>query len=406
MSNLSKTILQAEWGVGQVANFPYPDRSTSADFASSGHTVVVASMGFSLQDVNVSLGATMISVTNNSSRSVPRGEEVYLSLAEADDLPVGGQGAGLSQDQIASGADAVVGTNDQNELIGKDGGKEFKASIIPRNMTLNSLLSLVNGGGEIASSSDTRHIVKLEGEPGSGKVRVFSPDPHHLYTYQSNLFSAKVVGDMGISTYGARHSFLFYENPTGIGGDAQYDWANLSAQQKDAYANDSLVSIGVSQGLVITPNTGNFFVASKGQIKFTLKTKVTEWTGDNWANKASYDPAATAEFNISNSDGQDIFKVLAKNPNNDYENEVYIGIPADSLVGIGSETGKLKFFTTDYEQLVPKQSAATLTAAGSRVGTTGNAVTDQATFTGGIGTTAYTIPQIVQALKKYGLLVE
>lgn len=398
MSNISRVVLQSDWPQGQSVDFPYPDRTTGSDFNASGHTAVVDSLGYSITAIAVSFGASSISVTNNSTRKVPRGEEILLSLAEKDESATSGAGAGLSDQQVAAGASAVVGTDEFNNLYNKTGGAAFNATFIPRSMPLESLLQLVNGGGEIAVSSDSPHMVKLNVNPVFGEANVFYAMTAHCYDYDAHAFH-----ELGNKTLPKLVSIPSEFNVDGVPSNLGL----ISQEIKDQIVLQTAPSGGKGLGQAMA--SGVYSNSAHGYI-FMMKTFITDYsTSGNTLETGTEYIGTGASLMISNED----FTYIPLSINLDH-----VGGNSNMMIASGSgngvpiklavcdPTGSLTFFNADPSTAVTKRDPANLGSGGSRVGTTGNAVTDAATFTGGIGTSAYTIGQVVKALKQYGLLAE
>lgn len=335
-------------------------------------------------------GSTYVEVSPSEVNSV-NGRTGAVSVVAADVLGSG---------QTAGGADALVGTNDQNELINKLGGKDFKAQIIPRNMTLASLTSLVNGGGEVASSSDTEHIVKLHGTPGAGVTYVFHPMGIYSYDYKNNAMVSGNVG-AGVSNQPFRNTIFDPTKITNIG--AITTWGELSRAQKDAYASYVNIEDGITYGI----SAGiSGLTASVDAATIFLKQRPANWNGTtNFVKGATPLDSNTGTFQICDEAYKPVMMAAIQESYGVYQ--INIGGAGNGHVveaTIGDSVGKVAFFNDDPTAGVTKRTPANIGSGGSRVGTTGNAVTDAATFTGDVGTTAYTIGQVVAALKQLGLL--
>lgn len=306
----------------------------------------------------------------------------------------------LTASQTSAGATHVIGTNADNELINKDGGKEFKATIIPRNMTLASLTSLVNGGGEIASSSDTEHLVKLHGTPGSGVAYVFHPMGVNSYDYKNNTMISGNTG--GGTNWTFRNAFFDASKLTNVGSVA--NWSDLSRAQKDAYCAPTNIQSGITYGT--TSDSVGGWTASVDAATIFLKQRPANWNGTtNFVKGATPLETNTGTFQICDEAYKPVMMASIQEAYGVYQ--INIGGAGNGHVvesAIGDSVGKLAFFNDDPSAGVVKRTPANIGTGGSRVGTTGNAVTDAATFTGGVGSTAYTIGQVVAALKQLGLL--
>lgn len=295
----------------------------------------------------------------------------------------------LNAAQISAGATSTVGTNNLNELINQNGGKDFKAQIIPRNQSIATLKTLVNGGGEIASSSDTLHIAKLHGTAGSGKSYFYHPMPiNYTYMTPENQSTFAFVAESNVtgedSTSG--HVFVMYDQRADSGGNGPASVSALSANQKMQF--QSALSNNYMHGMLITPS---LFKVVHDIVQVTLKSKPLTWDGNAWT-QGSPSENFWGQFAIKDDENNVLIDVYGENKAAGLVPELHLAKGSNFNLGFFGATPVLK------------RNPTNIGTGGARVGTTGNTVTDAATFTGGEGTSAYTIGQIVRALKQYGLL--
>lgn len=324
------------------------------------------------------------------------GAAKIIDDAIPDNLSAGGSsGTGLTAEQVSAGADAVVGTNNGNELINKFGNREFVANIIPRLQTEATISTLVNGGGEIASTSDSHKIAKLYGTPGSGTVQWFHARGQND-SVEINGQYADFAGAFGGGFPNVSHQTVNIISDSILSGT--YDtWTELTTSQK----NDYVVKAGSATFGQRFSAIGEFYLNTSGPISYTLARKLLEWDAVNgWQPSSTYSVSALPSFSVIDEDFNVYFAAYTNTPGQGRASVIF-GQVAEADLTIGAADSALGLFGATP---IVRRTAANVGAGGSRVGTTGNTVTDGATFDGGLGGNAYTIGQIVRALKQYGLL--
>ena len=346
----------------------------------------VYSVGSLLQPIYNAAGTKITGIQN------PDGTTASLSG--------GGGGTGLTPAQEAAGADSVVGTNSANELINKTGGKDFVANIIPRLQTETTIASLVNGGGEIASTSDTGKLALLYGTPGSGTVQWFHADDRYSRFFVSGYGYTDFVGDLDLVTPG-RRSWTITMAPTSAFFTDGTTWNALTNTQRIDYVSG--VNNGTQPGFTVDGLSGNVNATVYAEYQITLLNKFYSRIGGVITPGADNDNTIPA-FKVVDSSINVFISAQGGVPDQNINGTLDLGTGTGGGkmdVKIVASDGNLGFYGTTP---IPRRTAANVGAGGSRVGTTGNTVTDAATFDGGLGGNAYTIGQIVRALKQYGLL--
>jgi hypothetical protein len=83
MSNSTITALQSDWLVNQTIQIPYPKGTSIDDYAKTGHEVATTNgILFNSKEAVVGLNPSFINVKNESGRTIPKGVEIIVVLAE------------------------------------------------------------------------------------------------------------------------------------------------------------------------------------------------------------------------------------------------------------------------------------------------------------------------------------
>lgn len=232
-------------------------------------------------------------------------------------------------------------------------------NFIPRADTYANLKALVGGQGEIGSLTNVAGIIQFNGPFGSGTASVYSPMMTGIWneTYDASLNST--LGTFKLLGNGTTTLLINGQNNNSAGvGSGDVTLA--------AGSNTAAASFGANVNL--NAGTGT---AGGGNVQSSISS------GGNF--KATFTGLGNVMFNDNGNTRGFLygFSALAAND--------VLGFFSKGILGQG----------------VVQQTA---TAGGTGTAGTGTAVLVQSAFDGGLGGSAYTIGQIVKALKNYGLL--
>ena len=263
-----------------------------------------------------------------------------------------------------------------------------------------TIATSVAGGNDVISATDSHKIAKLYGTPGSGTVQWFHADAQHSKYYDPVFGNYYDFVGVENSTQQNRQNYALVVQPQL--DTYPIEWEAMSASQKSQYAynlvNFSFLTNGISAN-----GAGGITMATSASMYFTMINKKITWDGTSW--NAGIDNAdVIPSYNVVDSSFNTFIAASAGVPDQGINGILNLGIGTGTGkmdVQIVASDGNLGFYGTTP---IPRRTAANVGAGGSRVGTTGNAVTDGSTFDGGIAGQNYTIGQIVRALKQLGLL--
>jgi len=231
-------------------------------------------------------------------------------------------------------------------LVINDAGNII-ANIIPRTGTLAGLKALaVSGQGELSSATDVSAIVQFNGTSGAGTAKVYSPMAPGVWTDSTNTLTT----------------------------------VNTSALTIQAKAQS-----GTANGAGVNVIGGNAINGNGGQIQLSGGSS-SQSDGGGFLMQAGTGVT---------QDRDGLIEIVAGNGMSIF----FAG--SGAALGGAENTVCAGFFGASP---APQQTPA-LAIGSSRVAVAGgNAVDDNDTFTGGVGTTGYTIGQVVGALKNFGFL--
>lgn len=215
---------------------------------------------------------------------------------------------------------------------------ELEANIIPRTDTLANLSVLTSGGGELCSATDDDAIVQLQGTPGSGTVKYYSPMypgtyapagqgsstvfiPNHPWINTDNTHNFTIGSTYSSNTVkGGRLTVRGGNNTsTGSGGDVYLSGG--TAGSSGTASNGGTVNITTSNGygtgkagnILIQAGSNSTPVNGEGYVRIRANGSTLIEAGPVYSTLGFYsaDPITKPQVTGSRTDGTSLLSLLS-----------------------------------------------------------------------------------------------